>query len=118
FKYLIRFQNTGNDTAFTVVVRDTLDANLDVTTLNLLGYSHPMEFKVSDQGMLTFTFNNILLPDSNINEPASHGYIEYNIQSKKDLDFGTEIKNTAYIYFDFNPPIITNTTLNTIYDPF
>jgi hypothetical protein len=118
FKYLIRFQNTGNDTAFTVVVRDTLDANLDVTTFNLLGYSHPMEFKVSDQGVLTFTFNNILLPDSNINEPASHGYIEYNIQSKKDLDFGTKIKNTAYIYFDFNPPIITNTTLNTIYDPF
>ncbi len=27
---------------------------------------------------------------------------------------GTQIKNTSYIYFDFNDPIITNTTSNTI----
>jgi uncharacterized repeat protein (TIGR01451 family) len=28
--YTIRFQNTGNDTAFTVVIRDTLDMDLDI----------------------------------------------------------------------------------------
>jgi len=114
--YLIRFQNTGNDTAFTVVVRDTLDPALDVSTFKLGGYSHPMQLEISGTGILTFTFNNILLPDSNINEPASHGYIAYDIALKKDLPLGTQIQNTAYIYFDFNPPIITNTTLNTIFD--
>lgn len=116
--YLIRFQNTGNDTAFTVVVRDTLDSSLDVSTLRILGYSHPMDFDLSGEGIMTFTFNNILLPDSNINEPASHGYIAYVIELKKNLPLFTQISNTAYIYFDFNPPIITNTTFNTIYDPF
>jgi hypothetical protein len=115
--YLIRFQNTGNDTAFTVVVRDTLDPNLDVSTLRILGYSHPMDFNLSGAGVMTFTFNNILLPDSNTNEALSHGYINYVIELKKDLPLSTQIKNTAYIYFDFNPPIITNTTINTIYDP-
>jgi len=115
-RYLIRFQNTGNDTAFTVVIRDTLDANLDVTTLKIEGFSHPMEVDLSGEGNLTFTFNNILLPDSNINEPASHGYIEYTIELKSNLEIGSQILNTAYIYFDFNPPIITNTTVNTLFD--
>jgi hypothetical protein len=55
-----------------------------------------------------------MLPDSNTNEPASHGYIRYKIKQKANNPIGTKIKNTAYIYFDFNDPVITNTTLNTI----
>jgi hypothetical protein len=40
----------------------------------------------------------------------------YRISQLADLAPGTEIRNTAYIYFDFNPAIITNTALNTIQD--
>ena len=114
--YLIRFQNSGTDTAFTVVIRDTLDSDLDVTSFRFDGASHPIEYSITGTGIVTFTFNNILLPDSFVNEPASHGYVKYFIDRKLDIPLGTEIINTAYIYFDFNLPIVTNTTLNTLWD--
>jgi hypothetical protein len=117
FHYTIRFQNTGTDTAFTVVVRDTLDAALDVPSFRLEGSSHPLSYTISDAGVVTFTFENILLPDSFVNEPGSHGLISYYIKRKMDIPLGTEIQNTAYIYFDFNPPVVTNTTRNTLFDP-
>ena len=116
-KYTIRFQNSGTDTAFNVVVVDTLSANLEVTSLRKVMASHPFEYSISGQGVLTFTFNNILLPDSNVNEPASHGLIEFTINQKSSNPIGTEIENTAEIYFDFNPPIVTNTVLNTVVLP-
>lgn len=114
--YRIRFQNTGTDTAFTVVIRDTLDAALDITSFRIDQASHPMEYEITGEGELTFTFNNILLPDSFVNEPASNGLVSYFINRKPDLPIGTEIRNTAAIYFDFNLPIYTNTTLNTLFD--
>jgi hypothetical protein len=117
FHYTVRFQNTGTDTAFTVVIRDTLDAALDVPSFRLDQTSHSMEYDISGQGEITFTFNNILLPDSFVNEPASNGLVSYFINRKPDLSLGTEIRNTAAIYFDFNLPIYTNTTLNTLFDP-
>jgi uncharacterized repeat protein (TIGR01451 family) len=117
FHYQIRFQNTGTDTAFTVVIRDTLDSSLDVPSFRLDQTSHPVEYTITGEGYVTFTFSNILLPDSFINEPRSHGLISYNINRKQDIPLGTQIKNTASIYFDFNLPIVTNTTVNTLFDP-
>lgn len=112
--YLIRFQNTGNDTAFSVVVRDQLDANLDWTTMSPLASSHPYEVSMMENGFLIFRFDSILLPDSHVNEPGSHGFIEYSIRPIKDLVPHTEIDGPAKIYFDFNKPIVTNNVLNTI----
>jgi hypothetical protein len=43
---------------------------------------------------------------------ASQGYFSYEIMEQPNLPLNSEVLNTAYIYFDFNPPIITNTTLN------
>ena len=63
---------------------------------------------------MKFTFYNILLTNTFTNEPMSHGYVSYKIKAIDNLPLGTEIKNTAFIYFDFNAPIVTNTTLNTI----
>ncbi|MEZ5174150.1 MAG: T9SS type A sorting domain-containing protein [Bacteroidia bacterium] len=114
--YRVRFQNTGTDTAFTVVIRDTLDPSLDVPSFVLDESSHDIEYEITGEGYLTFTFNNILLPDSFVNEPASHGLVSYFINLKEDVVPMTEIRNTAAIYFDFNPPVYTNTTLNTVFD--
>ena len=61
-------------------------------------------------------FEDILLPDSNINEPASHGYIQFSIDHLPNAPVGTVIENSASIYFDFNPPIKTNTTINTLHN--
>lgn len=112
--YTIRFQNTGNDTAFLVVIRDTLPQYLDITTLQLTGASHGYTFQIIGSNVLEWTFDNILLPDSNVNEPLSHGYVSFHINQVAGNAVGTEIRNRAGIYFDFNPPVITNYTLNTV----
>lgn len=112
--YTIHFQNTGTDTAFTVTVQDTLSSNLDVNTFQITGSSHPVITELEGTGNLKFTFYNILLPDSNTNLAMSEGYVSYKIKAINNLPLGSQIENTGYIYFDFNAPVITNTTLNTI----
>lgn len=113
--YTIRFQNTGNDTAFTVVLEDELDASLlDVGTFTMLQATHACETIMTDAGKVTFTFNNIMLPDSNRNELESHGAVQFKIRPREGLPDNTRLENTAAIYFDFNPPIITNTVINTL----
>lgn len=112
--YLIRFQNTGTDTAFQVVVRDTLSAQLVPNSIRLGAASHPYEFALENGNVLVFTFKNIRLVDSFANEPASHGFLRFKISQKPDLPDGTDITNRAGIYFDFNPPVMTNTTRHQI----
>ncbi|MEM1322505.1 MAG: T9SS type A sorting domain-containing protein [Bacteroidota bacterium] len=112
--YRIRFQNTGTDTAFTVVIRDTLDAWLDASTIQLGASSHDYEFDISGEGYMNFTFNNIDLPDSNVNLIASEGFVAFKILPFEETPLQTVIENQAAIYFDFNPPIITNETFHTI----
>lgn len=107
-EYMIRFQNTGTDTAFTVRIVDTLSHHLLIGTFNPLVASHPYSFLISPEGIAEFLFSPIALPDSNINEAASHGFIKFQIQTRKDLAPGTLIQNEASIYFDFNQPVITN----------
>lgn len=113
--YRVRFQNTGNDTAFNVVIYDTLDANLDLGTFAILNSSHPMITELNNiTGIARFSFINILLPDSNVDEPASHGFINYRIKAQQGLPANTVIDNTAYIIFDSNAAVVTNTTINTM----
>ena len=113
-EYLIRFQNTGTDTAFKVVIVDLLPVELNLATLRPGASSHPYEFSVSPEGWPMFTFNDIMLPDSNVNEAASHGFVRFKISQKEGNGYGTYIENTALIYFDFNQPIRTNTVLHQV----
>lgn len=106
--YLIRFQNMGTDTAFTIVVRDTLDQQLNWNSIEIINASHPFTFSITDGNKLAWTFNNILLPDDKTDEPNSHGYISYRIRTNKNLLLGDIIHNTASIYFDYNLPVQTN----------
>lgn len=112
--YTIRFQNTGTATADHVVIRDTLDADLDPGSFIVLAHSHPMTASAQPGGAVKFSFLGIQLPDSTCCEPASHGFVTYAIKPFPGLPNGTEVRNTAAIYFDYNPPVITNTVLNTI----
>lgn len=107
--YTIRFQNTGNDTAFNIMIADTLLSGLQGATLQMTGASHPYNLQIKDNKYCSWTFSNILLPDSNRNEPGSHGYLTFRIKPANGLVIGNKILNTAAIYFDFNPPVITNT---------
>lgn len=115
--YTINFQNTGTAEAFNIYLLDTLDINLDWSTFKLTAYSHEPQIQLFNTGVLRFNFPNINLPDSNTNEPQSHGYVQYKVKLKQGLSLGTQIRNTANIYFDFNPPVITNTTQNVLVAP-
>ncbi|MBP6825883.1 MAG: T9SS type A sorting domain-containing protein [Saprospiraceae bacterium] len=111
-EYMIRFQNTGTDTAFTVRVVDTLSAWLDPATIQTGASSHPYKFDLSGHGIASFLFENILLPDSNVNQAGSNGFLKFSILPRADAPLETIIENNAAIYFDFNDPVITNTTFH------
>ncbi len=118
FIYKIRFQNTGTYYARNVVLKDTISDLLDMSTFKLLSSSHFLpEVKWSVGNCLTFTYDNINLPDSNMDEPGSHGYFVYSIKPKWTVAVGEYIVNTANIFFDFNLPVVTNTTVNMIGAP-
>ncbi len=109
-RYLIRFQNTGTDTAFRVVVVDTLSPLLNWASLRTITASHPYKMNAHDPGVVSWEFDNILLPDSTTNQQASHGFVLFSISAKESTTVGDTLKNDAAIYFDFNYPVITNQT--------
>lgn len=117
FNYLIRFQNTGNGPAVNIVVDDTISGLLDLQSLEVLNVSHDYVVQLLPNNLLRFRFDNIMLADSTTNEPASHGHIQFRINKLSTPIVGQVIENTAYIYFDFNEPVITNTAINTYVIP-
>jgi uncharacterized repeat protein (TIGR01451 family) len=113
--YRIDFQNTGNDTAFRIVVTDSLSESLNIATFIPGTSSHPYSVEF-DKRKVKFIFDPIALVDSVTNEPGSHGYVTFKIKHNSNIKPKTKIENGASIYFDYNPPIITNKVFNTIYD--
>lgn len=112
--YTVRFQNTGNADAINIHIIDSLHAELDISTVHVLGTSHQMHTEILSGNKLNFVFNNIHLPDSGSNEVGSHGYVIFEVMPISNLNAGITIENNVGIYFDFNAPVITNTVLNTI----
>jgi len=109
--YTIHFQNTGTAPAMNIRLADTLDSNLDLSTFEVLNYSHTNTVSLNGR-ILTVRFANIMLPDSTSDLAGSQGYIQYRIKPIPYLPIGTQIENTAYIYFDYNEAVVTNTTTN------
>ncbi len=111
--YKIRFQNTGNDTAYNILLTDTLSPLLDWQSLRVTSSSHHNHMELNRDGVLKFYFDNIFLPDSTTNEAASNGFVSFKVNASQQIsDFDT-VLNTAYIYFDLNQPIVTNTVKST-----
>ncbi len=112
--YHINFQNTGTDTAFKVVVVDTIQEFLNVNSIRTGNSSHHYVYEQIAPNVIRFVFDSIYLVDSVHNEPLSHGFVEFSIQQKPNNPDGTKILNTAAIYFDNNDPVITNQVFHTI----
>jgi uncharacterized repeat protein (TIGR01451 family) len=106
--YTIQFQNTGTDTAFTVMITDTLSADLNMASFEQGPSSHPCTVDFKTGRVVQWTFSNILLADSNTNEAASHGLTSFRIRLSEPVLPGTSIENIANIYFDYNAPVITD----------
>jgi|GEM_PF-3776559 len=107
-EYQIRFQNTGTDTAFNIVITDTLSSLLDIESIIAGASSHSYRMELEQNDIVRFIFNDIMLPDSNVNEAASHGFVKFRIRHRPGLVPGDVIPNKAAIYFDFNEAVITN----------
>ncbi len=108
-EFMIHFQNTGTAQAQNIVIKDTLSANLDLTSLRPIYSTSPCTITQNATAkVVTFTFHNIDLPVN------ASGMVTYSIKLKPGLPYGSQIKNSASIYFDYNAPVQTNTTLNTI----
>ncbi len=106
--YTIRFENTGTANAINIKVTDVLDAKLDETSVRMVDAS--AQYTLERVGNnLTWNFFGIDLPPSVENTQTGHGYITFEVKPKPGFVLGDEIANTASIYFDFNPAIVTNT---------
>jgi len=117
--YTVRFQNTGNAEAFDVVIKDLISPDLDLSTFQYLSSSHESVLSTYlNRRMLTFEFKDIFLPDSTSNFDESQGYVMYSIRANDTIADNTIISNTANIFFDYNPAVITNTTENTMFATF
>lgn len=111
--YRIQFQNDGNYYAVNVKITDMIDEQLNLSTLRVVESSHGVQTAINNQTrQVDFNFNNIFLGASTDNLELSRGYVVYEIEENSNLSVGSEIDNTANIYFDFNPAIVTNTTYN------
>lgn len=110
-QYRIRCQNDGNFAALNVVIRDTISPFLDLSTFRLIGSSHPASTSIdpATREVVFYLYNAQLAPSAD-NLEASQGYVLYEISETASVPLNTPIENTAYIYFDYNPPIVTNTT--------
>ncbi len=118
--YTIRFQNTGTDTAYTVIIVDSLSKELDLANLKLGASSHPYNFEIrsgsNGQPVLMFIFHQINLVDSLTDETNSNGFVSFTIKSNNGTTNNTVVHNSADIYFDYNLPITTNDSWITISD--
>ena len=106
--YTIRFENTGTASAINVRINDVLNSQLDPSTIRMIDASHPYVLDQVDTN-LNWIFDNIQLPPSVANTDIGKGYVTFAIKPMPGYEVGDIIPNSASIYFDFNPPIITNT---------
>ena len=106
-RYYIEFQNEGNDVARRVVIMDTLDTKIPVYEFQMVASSHA--YKVSLQNnVVTWEFDNINLPPKSLDLKGSQGYVIFDAHIISNVGVGDSIRNKAFIYFDFNEPIVTN----------
>lgn len=115
--YIVRFQNTGNDTAFFVRLDDPIEANLDLASFQMLGASHHYQLQLVNNRTLRWTFPGIRLADSTANFDQSQGFVSFRLRPQVDLPNNTRLNNAAAIYFDLNPAVHTNTAFVTLWAP-
>jgi hypothetical protein len=108
-RYTIHFQNEGNDDARNVTIIDTINLKMPVYSFQMIGATHPYSVSIQPgTNIVTWVFDNINLKPKSENEEKSKGYLVFEANVRGDLRVGDSIRNKAYIYFDYNEPIITN----------
>ncbi|MFI5251962.1 MAG: SdrD B-like domain-containing protein [Bacteroidota bacterium] len=111
--YMIRFANTGIDTVRTVILRDTLDSNIDTTNVQFVVGNPPCAFKRHGRE-LKFTFPHVNLPPQSASVYGSRGFVVFTAHPKPDVLVGAMIINTPWLYYDLNDPTQGSIQTNTI----
>lgn len=110
--YRIRFENLGTASAQNIKVTDMIDTTkFDIASLSPVDGSHPFTTRVIQGNQVEFMFNNIQLGFADEN---NDGYLVFKIRSLNSLTEGAVLENTASIYFDYNFPVVTNTSVVTV----
>jgi uncharacterized repeat protein (TIGR01451 family) len=115
-EYTIRFQNTGNLYATTVRITDQIDTNMMKESFRFISSSHEVNIDFDEVNQLVFTFDSIMLTYSTDNWAESQGFVKFALSPKPTMPDSTVVLNMARIYFDSNPAILTNQTINTYVD--
>jgi hypothetical protein len=106
--YTIRFENTGTAAADFVRIKDSLHSSLNPSTFEMIDASHTYSAtRLGNQ--IEWFFDDINLPPTSQNQNLSRGFVHFKIKPNPGFEVGDIIPNTAEIYFDYNPAIITNT---------
>jgi hypothetical protein len=98
----------GTANAIDVRIEDDLDALLDAESIRMVSSSH--NYVMTREGThVEWLFTNIQLVPEIVSPQASQGYVTFRIKLNPGFQVGTIVPNTASIYFDSNPAIVTNT---------
>lgn len=106
-EYHVFFQNVGMDSINRLVLRDTLSPFLDLSTVVPGASSHPYDFEVYSNGVLKFTFENMLLPPGG--GAGSEGFVKFKVSQKPGNLKGTQISNSAAVFLGYDAPHQTAT---------
>ena len=98
--YTIGFKNTGNDTAYNVVITDTLSNLLQANTLQMVASSHTCRTTVKGN-LVTFELLNINLTKVATNNLKSMGFVSFKVKPKTTLVAGNIITNKANTYYNY-----------------
>jgi hypothetical protein len=113
--YTVQFQNNGSGIKNYVSILDTIDSDLDLSTLQVLYSSHPVQMQINTAArVVDFNFKNVALPPSSADDLKSRGFIRFKVKLLTGLPAGTQIKNRATVYLDYTGANSTNQTVNTI----
>ena len=103
-KYHIVFENTTDEIAERVVVRDTLSNLLLIESVQPGASSHPYDFRMYENGIAKFVFDSINL------EPGAMGFVEFKVaQNQENIECGDIILNRALINLGYEAPYLTQT---------
>ncbi|MDX2362206.1 MAG: T9SS type A sorting domain-containing protein [Crocinitomicaceae bacterium] len=113
--YVIQWNNNSLDTVVNIMIEDSLDNSLDISTMTIVSSSHPYYLEVIGN-VFRVHYNGVLLPDSVSDPVGSNAYLAFEIMPSNGIPYGTVIENYARVFYDYNGPMLTNEVFNTISD--
>jgi hypothetical protein len=112
--YTAHVENTTGDIVSHVLIEDTLNQWLDISSFEVLASSHDYRAYIHPDGVIQFYMENAGLVDSQKDLLRSQAFITYRIKPLSWVPNGEYIENAATYFMDVNRPVRTNTLRNSI----